>query len=101
MDGNPSEGSSLVDCCSFIELSFRNVSVVTMLIVNSDNFFASAFGAVYQSVGLASMSYSPPSASIPYTQWPTLQSMISAGTRLVTFMDTGADFTSVPYIIDG
>ena len=27
--------------------------------------------------------------------------MIDSGKRLVTFMDTGAAFTSVPYIIDG
>jgi hypothetical protein len=27
--------------------------------------------------------------------------MIDSGKRLVTFMDAGADFTSVPYIIDG
>jgi hypothetical protein len=27
--------------------------------------------------------------------------MIDSGKRLVTFMDAGADFTAVPYIIDG
>jgi hypothetical protein len=27
--------------------------------------------------------------------------MIDSGKRLVTFMDTGANFASVPYIIDG
>jgi hypothetical protein len=26
--------------------------------------------------------------------------MIDSGKRLVTFMDAGADFTAVPYIID-
>lgn len=36
-----------------------------------------------------------------YTDWPTLGSMIDNGTRLVTFMDAGASFSEVPYIIDG
>ncbi|THH09593.1 hypothetical protein EW145_g1888 [Phellinidium pouzarii] len=74
--------------------------VVTLLIVNSDNVAPSSFDAVFQSAGLTSLSYSPPSASVSFTDWPTLGSMIDNGTRLVTFLDTGADFSSVPYIID-
>jgi len=73
--------------------------VVTLLIVNSDGFAPSAYDSVFQSVGLASLSYTPPAASVQFSDWPTLGSMIDAGTRLVTFMDAGADFTSVPYII--
>ncbi|KAI5121163.1 hypothetical protein M0805_007160 [Coniferiporia weirii] len=74
--------------------------VVTLLIVNSDGATPAAFDAVFQSAGLNTLSYSPPSSSIAFTDWPTLGSMIDNGTRLVTFLDTGADFTSVPYIID-
>lgn len=47
------------------------------------------------------MSYSPPSSSLLESGWPTLGSLIDSGTRLITFMDSNADFTSVPYIIDG
>lgn len=47
------------------------------------------------------MSYSPTSSNLTYTSWPTLGTLIDAGTRLVTFMDTHADFSTVTYIIDG
>lgn len=46
------------------------------------------------------LSYSPSAASLTVTEWPTLGSLIDAGTRLVTFMAGNADFTAVPYIID-
>jgi hypothetical protein len=74
--------------------------VVTLLIVNSDNFLPSAFDAVFKSAGLDTLSYAPTSASVPASQWPTLGSMIDSGKRLVTFLDANADFTSVPYLID-
>jgi len=74
--------------------------VVTLLIVNSDTIPISSFDAVFQSAGLSTLSYVPPSSSQPVTAWPTLGSLIDGGTRLVTFLDSGADFSSVPYIID-
>lgn len=73
--------------------------VLSLLIVNSDTLPPSSFDAVFQTVGLATMSYSPPS-SLLESGWPTLGSLIDSGTRLITFMDSNANFTSVPYIID-
>lgn len=72
-----------------------------MLIVNSDNLAPTEFASAYQSAGVDTLSYSPPSASLPASGWPTLGTLIDAGTRLVTFLSTTADFTSVPYLIDG
>ena len=72
-----------------------------MLIVNSDNLPPSQFAAAYQSAGVDQLSYSPPSASLPASGWPTLGNLVDAGTRLVSFLSTTADFTSVPYMIDG
>jgi hypothetical protein len=74
--------------------------VLSLLIVNSDNFLPTAYDAVFKGAGLDTMSYAPPSASIPATQWPTLGSLIDSGKRLITFMDASADFNSVSYIID-
>ncbi|KAL4070751.1 PLC-like phosphodiesterase, partial [Scleroderma citrinum] len=74
--------------------------VLSILIVNSDSFPPSAYDAVYKSVGLDTVSYTPSSAFMPASQWPTLGSLIDSGKRLITFMDANADFTSVPYIID-
>ncbi|THH00683.1 hypothetical protein EW026_g1892 [Hermanssonia centrifuga] len=74
--------------------------VVTILIVNSDNLAPSQFDAAFKTAGADTLSYSPPSASLPASGWPTLGSLIDSGTRLVTFLSTTADFTSVPYLID-
>ena len=69
--------------------------------MNSDGVRPSLYDTVYKAVGLDAQSYTPPSAVTVNTAWPSLGSMIDSDKRLVTFMDTGADFTSVPYIIDG
>lgn len=47
------------------------------------------------------MSYTPESAALPASGWPTLGSLIDSGKPLVTFLSTTADFTAVPYLIDG
>jgi hypothetical protein len=84
-------------------LAFLRVSclVLSLLIVNSDNLPPTNYDTVFKSAGLDTVSYSPPSASLLASGWPTLGSLIDSGKRLVTFMDASADFTSVPYIIDG
>ncbi|KIK48394.1 hypothetical protein CY34DRAFT_798209 [Suillus luteus UH-Slu-Lm8-n1] len=74
--------------------------VLSLLIVNSDTLAPSSFASVFKTVGLDTVSYSPPSSSLLESGWPTLGSLIDSGTRLITFMDSNADFTSVPYIID-
>jgi hypothetical protein len=75
--------------------------VLTLLIVNVDNFVTTAFDSVFRAVGLDTISYKPTAAVTTIFDWPTLGSMIDSGQRLVTFLDNGADFTSIPYIIDG
>ncbi|EIN14014.1 PLC-like phosphodiesterase [Punctularia strigosozonata HHB-11173 SS5] len=74
--------------------------VVSLLIVNSDGFSPSDFAAVFEAAGLSNISYSPSSSAIAASDWPTLGNMIDSGTRLVTFLDHGADFNSVTYLID-
>lgn len=76
-------------------------SVVTLLIVNSDGFTPAEFDTVFRAASLDTLSYSPSASSLEASAWPTLGTMIDAGTRLVTFLDTGADFTSVAYLING
>jgi len=74
--------------------------VVTLLIVNSDNLAATRFASVFVAAGVDSMSYSPQSAALPASGWPTLGSLVDAGTRLVTFLSTTANFDAAPYLID-
>ncbi|KAJ7897089.1 PLC-like phosphodiesterase [Mycena olivaceomarginata] len=74
--------------------------VVTLLIVNIDNLPASQYAPVFVKVGLDKLSYAPTTSPLTASAWPTLGSMIDAGTRLVTFLDNAADLTAVPYLID-
>lgn len=72
--------------------------VVTLLLVNSDNAPASDYGAAFEGSGISKIGYKPQSNTITST-WPTLQSMISAGTRVVTFV-TNMDYSaSTPYLL--
>ncbi|KAF7347641.1 PLC-like phosphodiesterase [Mycena venus] len=70
--------------------------VVTLLIVNIDNLPASAYGSVFAKVGLDKLSYAPTTSPLAASSWPTLGSMIDAGTRLVSFLDNAADLTALP-----
>lgn len=67
--------------------------------MNGDNVNVSMFDTAYTSSGLKSYAYTPPSSSLTLDAWPTLQELITAGTRLVAFLDAGAD-ASIPYILD-
>ena len=75
--------------------------VLTLLLVNGDNVPVSMFDAAYSSSGLKSHAYIPPTSStLALDAWPTLQQLITAGTRLVAFLDAGANVATVPYILD-
>ena len=75
--------------------------VVSLLIVNSDNVAPAQYDTVFKAAGLDTLAYAPTSASLAASDWPTLGTLIDAGTRLVVFLTTEADFTTVPYLIDG
>jgi len=80
MDGNPNE-------------------VVTLLLVNSDNQDVSAFGRVFEASGIAKYGYRPPARG-PIKTWPTLQTMISSGQRLVAFVASITESAAYPYLLD-
>lgn len=74
--------------------------VVTVLIVNSDDATASDIGAQFSTSGIDKYAYTPPSTSVPKT-WPTLESLISNGTRLMTFVASLKETSSqYPYLMD-
>ncbi|KAI0200722.1 PLC-like phosphodiesterase [Astrocystis sublimbata] len=68
--------------------------VVTLLIVNSDGNDVKEFGSIFESSGLAKYGYAPTGNG-----WPTLQSMITANTRLVTFIASIAPSSTYPYLL--
>lgn len=74
--------------------------VITLLLVNTDGLAPTVWAAAYEAAGMSSYVYTPSSVPIAKGDWPTLQSLISAGTRVVSFLAQEADFSSVPYLID-
>lgn len=72
--------------------------VVTLLLTNGDGIAGATFAAAFEAAGIDTYAYSP-GKTLSLSQWPTLGSLIDAGTRLVVFMDYPAD-TSVSYILD-
>lgn len=60
--------------------------VVTILLVNSDNANAAILGPQFESAGIDKYAYKPPTPGTVPQSWPTLQSLISNNTRLMTFI---------------
>ncbi|KAF8203003.1 PLC-like phosphodiesterase [Pholiota molesta] len=96
------DGGSLQDYLTTVKqwLDANPNEVLTLLIVNIDNLSPSNYDTVFKAVGLDTVSYAPPNSPVPHTGWPTLGSLIDSGKRLLTFLDNGADFTAVPYLLD-
>ncbi|CAD6577111.1 MAG: Ribosome bioproteinsis protein brx1 [Tremellales sp. Tagirdzhanova-0007] len=74
--------------------------VVTLVMVNIDDLAPTAFTSAFNASGAVDRTYSPPNATLSLDEWPTLSELTNANTNLVVFMDTQADFSSVPYLID-
>jgi hypothetical protein len=74
--------------------------VITILIVNSDGIDPATLAASYASAGMDTYAYTPSSVPISKDNWPTLQSLIDAGTRVVNFLAQNADVSTAPYLID-
>ncbi|RDA83846.1 hypothetical protein CP532_1200 [Ophiocordyceps camponoti-leonardi (nom. inval.)] len=72
--------------------------VVTLLIVNADNVSPREIGAAFQRTGLDRIAFRAP-ATAPAPTWPTLQTMISQGTRLVAFVTNMATTAEAPFLI--
>lgn len=75
--------------------------VVTVLLVNGAQASVSDLAAQYSAAGITtSLAYTPSSSNARNQTWPTLQSLITSGTRLLNFVDYGVDDNSAaPYIM--
>lgn len=77
MEGNPNE-------------------VLTLLLTNPDKIPVAEWGEVFAAVGIDKYAYAP-GTELAMEQWPTLQSMINSGKRLVVFMGTLFSPPSCPH----
>jgi hypothetical protein len=73
--------------------------VVTILLVNSDNAAAAAFGTHFETSGISTYGYVP-SSSTATQVWPSLQDMITSNKRLVTFLASSSPSAAHPYLLD-
>ena len=74
--------------------------VVTVLLVNGATASASNLAAQYQAAGITtSLAYTPSGSTSGTQNWPTLQSLISSGTRLLNFVDSVDVDPSAPYLM--
>jgi hypothetical protein len=73
--------------------------VVTLLLVNSDDESAATFGSVFEASGISTYGYTPTSTTGPISTWPTLQTLITANTRLVTFVASITYDSTYPYLL--
>lgn len=76
--------------------------VVTLLLTNNDRLNMSTYDAAYTAAGMQKHVFHPSNVTsfwISPTSWPTLGELIGNGTRLISFMDYGADPAHVPYIL--
>ena len=79
--------------------------VVTLLLTNGDNLPLSKFDAAFTASGAWKYAFTPPSSAqgqLALGAWPTLAELIDNQTRLIVFLDTGADTSgkTAPYILD-
>jgi hypothetical protein len=73
--------------------------VLTMIIANPENISTAVWKPIFESTGLANMTYVPPQIPMTRDEWPTLGEMLNSGRRLVVFLDKGAENNSVPYLL--
>lgn len=73
--------------------------VVTLLLTNGDAIPVQRFDAAFESTGLKNYAFHP-NGRLSKDDWPTLQQLIDAETRLVVFMDYNTDQRTVDYLIN-
>jgi hypothetical protein len=73
--------------------------ILTLIIANPENVKTDVWQPIFESTGLANMSYVPPQPVMSRDDWPTLKQMLEAGTRLVVFIDKGAEDGTLPYLL--
>ena len=76
--------------------------VLTFLFTNPEGLsLPDVWAPVFEASGIAPLAYVPPHVPMKRTEWPPLGELIDAGTRVVVFLDAGADGAdgTVDYIL--
>lgn len=73
--------------------------MVTILLVNSDDATASDLNTEFTTANITDYAYKPTTQGTAPTTWPTLQTMIDDGKRLVVFVASLETSASYPYLM--
>jgi len=95
------DGGSLVDYLSTIAtwLGSNPNEVLTLVVTNNDNVDIPTWANAFNTSGLLPHVHTPASVGpIARSDWPTLRELIGNDTRVVVFMDYGADQNTAPFI---
>lgn len=92
--------SYMLQIKNFLQLNPHEI--VTLIWVNSidPTIAIGSWAKVYTDLGLDKLSYVPPGPFSSSSDWPTLRQLIENNTRLISFMDSGADPERFPFILD-
>ena len=74
--------------------------VVTILLGNGNYSKPELYAPYIESTGITQYTYTPEFVPMTLDDWPTLESMILHGQRVVMFLDYEADYKTVPYLLD-
>jgi len=74
--------------------------VVTILLGNGNYSKIAEFAPFIEETGLVQYAYLPPKIPMGINDWPTLESMILTGKRVVIFLDYEARQETVPWLLD-
>ncbi|KAL8839406.1 MAG: hypothetical protein Q9170_001745 [Blastenia crenularia] len=78
------------------------LEVVTLLLTNGDHLNATSFDQAFHASNLTHYLYTPIGDPNKWTinAWPTLGELIAANTRLIAFLDYGADQPKIPHLLN-
>ncbi|KAJ7142367.1 PLC-like phosphodiesterase [Mycena epipterygia] len=88
------DGGPVLDYLKLVKtfLDANPNEVLTLLFTNPEGLSpATVWKPIFDAAGISNLTYIPPSLPVKQSDWPTLGSMIDAGTRVVVFLDSEAD----------
>jgi len=88
------DGGAVVDYLKTVKtfLDANPNEVLTMIFTNPEGQSpATVWKPAFDEAGITPLAYVPPSLPVKQSDWPTLGQMIDNGTRVVVFLDAGAD----------
>lgn len=96
------DGGKVVDYLSTVKtwLDANPNEVLTLLFTNPEGLsIADIWKPAFDDSGMTPYMYVPTTVPVAQSDWPTLGELIDSGTRVIMFLDAGADITQADFIL--